>query len=123
MCCKGQQNFVNQDDMLEVIYNTFSVQKVHGRTEEVPVQTAREGEILGSARDIRNGNDLLEGDNLYRCDNANDVEMAGEQTNKESGDHDEGPYCSGDECLLFLLILRLRRILVLGTTCQYVVAH
>ena len=38
MCGKGQQNLVNQNDMFEVIDDTLSVKKVHGRPQKIPVQ-------------------------------------------------------------------------------------
>lgn len=35
---KRQQNPVNEDDVLEVVDDALSVKKVHGRSQEVPIQ-------------------------------------------------------------------------------------
>jgi hypothetical protein len=39
---KGQEDAINQNDMLEVVDNTLAVQEVHGGSEEVPIQGFRE---------------------------------------------------------------------------------
>lgn len=35
---QGQQNLIHQQDMLEVVDDTLSVQKVHGGGQEIPVK-------------------------------------------------------------------------------------
>jgi hypothetical protein len=46
MCRKRQQNLVHQNDVLEVVYDTLPVQKVHGGGEKVPIQRLSELELL-----------------------------------------------------------------------------
>lgn len=119
MCCKREQDPVNQEDVLEVIEHTLSIQEVHCCHEEVPVERLCELEVSGLAGDVGNGDDLLEGDDLNGGDNDDQVEVAGEDDDEEAGNHDKGPYRPGDERLSLLLkvgerLLRLRLLLFLG---------
>ena len=41
---QGQQNAVNEQDVLEVVDDALAVQKVHGGAEEVPVQRLGEAQ-------------------------------------------------------------------------------
>lgn len=119
MRCKREQDPVNQEDVLEVIEHTLSIQEVHCCHEEVPVQRLCELEVSGLAGDVGNGDDLLEGDDLDGGNNDDQVEVAGEDDDEEAGNHDKGPYRPGDERLSLLLkvgerLLRLRLLRFLG---------
>lgn len=102
---KRQENLVDEDDVLEVVDDTFAVEKIHGSTQEVPVECLGEAQLAGTARNVGNGNDLLEGDDLNSSDNHDDVDVTGKHGSEEEGNHDNAPYCSCDERLLLLLVL------------------
>jgi hypothetical protein len=91
--------------VLEVVDDAFTVEKVHGGAEEVPVERLGEAQTAGLAGHICNGNDLLEGYDLHRGDDDDDVDVAGAENPEEAEDHDERPYGAGYEVCLFLLVL------------------
>ncbi len=62
--------------MFEVVNYAFSVEKVHRGSEEIPIERSGEGKILCSTRYMRNGDDLLEGNDLKGRNDANYVYMA-----------------------------------------------
>lgn len=93
--------------MLEVVNDALAVEKVHGSAEKVPVERLCEAQATCLAGHIGNGNDLLEGDDLDGGDDDDDEKMSGTKGPEEAGNHDEGPYCTGDEVCLFLLIFAL----------------
>jgi hypothetical protein len=107
VCCQGKQDAVHQQDVLEIVYHALAVQKVHGRPEKVPVQRLCEAEAAGSARHVRNGDDLLEGYNLYRGDDDDNVDVAGAEEREEGSNHDERPNGPRYEVGLLLLVLGL----------------
>jgi len=49
---KGQENLVNQDNVLEVINDTLAVQKVHGGAQKVPIERLGQAQFTGPAGDI-----------------------------------------------------------------------
>lgn len=102
---QGKQHLVDQEDMLKVVDDALSIQEVHGRSQEVPVQRLGKPDILLFTRGVGNGDDLLERDYLHRRHNANDVDVAGEHGNKEKRYHHERPYRPGNESLPLLLVL------------------
>ena len=104
---QGQQNPINQQDVLEVVDDALAVQKVHGGAEEVPVQRLGEAQAAGLAGDVGYRNDLLEADDLDGGDDHDDVEVAGAEGKEEAPDHDQRPGCAHDEVGLLLLILAL----------------
>lgn len=106
-----EKNLVHQQNVLKVVDHTLPVQKVHGGCEEIPVQRFGESEILLLTRDVGNGDDLLEGHNLNRGDQANDIDVSREERDEEACDHDKGPYRARNEGLLLLFIVGLRRFL------------
>lgn len=108
MCCKRQQHFVDENDMLKVVYHALTIQEVHGRPQEVPIETSRERKIPGSAWHCCNSDDFLKRDDLYGCNDADDVDMPGKEADEEGRDHHEGPYGPGYEGLFLLLVLGLR---------------
>jgi hypothetical protein len=61
MCCKGEQNLIYQEDMLEVIDNAFTIDEIHGNREEVPVERLCKRQVLLLGRDLSNGDDFFEG--------------------------------------------------------------
>lgn len=69
--------------MLEVVYDAFAVKKIHGGSQPVPVETLGRSKGSGSARDICNGYDLLEGNYLNHGDDDDDVDVAHEKGGKE----------------------------------------
>ncbi|KAJ8104906.1 hypothetical protein OPT61_g10502 [Boeremia exigua] len=62
---QGQQDAVDQQDVLEVVDDALAVQEVHGGAEEVPVQRLGEAQAAGLAGDVGDRNDLLEADDLH----------------------------------------------------------
>jgi hypothetical protein len=38
VCCKWQEQLVHKNHMLEVVYDTFSIEEIHGSSQEVPIQ-------------------------------------------------------------------------------------
>ena len=104
---QGQQNPINQQDVLEVVDDALAVQEVHGGAEEVPVQRLGEAQAAGLAGDVGYRNDLLEADDLDGGDDHDDVEVAGAEGEEEAPDHDQRPRCAHDEVGLLLLVLAL----------------
>lgn len=116
-----QQYLVHQHDMLEVVDNALSIQKVHGRCQPIPVERFRKSQPSGSTRDVCDSYNFLERDDLNSCDNGNDVDVTHEHGGEEDTDHHHGPECSGHEGLLLLLIFGwagiLRRLFKICQCC------
>jgi hypothetical protein len=108
---QGEQQTVNHEDMLEVVYDTLAVEKVHGSAQEVPVERLGEAQAAGLAGNVCDCDDLLEGYDLDRRDDDDYEEVAGTQRPEEAGNHDEGPYGARYEVCLFLLVLALGGLL------------
>jgi hypothetical protein len=102
---KGQKDFVDQYDMLEIVDDTFTVQEIHGGSQPVPVQGFCESKLTGSTGHICDGNDLLEGHNLDSSDNGKNIEMAHKHGTEEGPNHHESPYRTCNEGLLLLFVL------------------
>lgn len=107
-----QQHLVHENDMLKVVDHALSVEEIHGGGKPVPVQALDGPEVAGAARDVGDGNDLLERYYLDRRNDHQDVDMAHEQGGEETTNHDEGPESTGNEVGLFLLVLG--QLLLLG---------
>lgn len=90
--------------MLEVVYYALPVEKVHGRSQKVPIQGPRKSQVFCFTRHVGDGNDLLERYNLDASDDGDEVQMAREHCREEATNHDKSPYRSGNEICLFLLI-------------------
>lgn len=106
---KRQENAVNQQDVLEVVYHALAVQIVHGCAEEVPVERFCEAQTPRPAWHVDDGDNFLERHHLQRRDHHYDVDVAGQEGEEKAADHDEGPYRPGDERLLLLFVLVLFR--------------
>lgn len=102
-----QQNFIHEQNVLEIIDDALSVQEIHGRCEEVPVQGLGEAQVLLLTRHIGDSNDFLEREDLNCSHNANDVNVSGEHSDEKASNHYEGPYRSGNEGLFLLLVIGL----------------
>lgn len=102
-----EQHFVDQNDVLEVIDDGLAVEKVHGASEPVPVEALGRPQRPRTAGDVGNGNNLLEGDDLYSGNNDDHVNVAHEQGTEEDTNHDERPKRPRPEVCLFLFILDL----------------
>lgn len=100
--------------MLEIVDHAFSVQVVHCRPKEIPVQTPCEGKIFGSAWHIRYGNNLLEGDDLDKRNDPDQIYMTREKGKEEGSDHDKGPYRASNEGLFLLFVIGLWGSLILS---------
>lgn len=107
MGSKGQQNLVNQQNVLEVIDDTFTIQKVHRDSQEIPVQGSGERKVLLLGGDLSNVDDLLERDHLDGRNKEKNVDMATEHGEEEPPDHGKRPDCTRDEGLFFLFIFHL----------------
>lgn len=104
--------------MLEVVNDALSVQKVHCRRQKVPIQRFGETQVLLLIRDIGDGDNFLEGDDLDSGNESDDIDVPREQRDEETGDHYEGPYRPGDEGLLLLLVFGLRRLLYINIALE-----
>jgi hypothetical protein len=102
---EGEQDAVDQQNVLEVVNDALAIQEVHGGAEEVPVERLGEAQAAGLAGHIGDGNDLLERNDLHGGDNDDDVDVAGAEDPEEAHDHHEGPYGAGYEVGLLLLVL------------------
>lgn len=100
-----EQDAVDEQNVLEVVDDALAVEKVHGGSEEVPVQRLGKAQTAGLAGHIGNCNDLLEGDDLHGGDDDDDVYVAGTEDPEEAEDHDERPYRACYEVGLFLFVL------------------
>lgn len=100
-----QQNPVNQDDVLEVVYHTLAVEEVHGARQPVPVEALGGLDVPGAGWHRCDSNDLLERDDLDGGHDGNNVDVAHEESSKEASDHDKSPKGTGYEVCLFLLIV------------------
>jgi hypothetical protein len=104
---QGKQQTVHHQDMLEVVYDTFAVEKVHGGAEKVPVERLGEAQAAGLAGHVCDCDDLLKGYDLDRRDDDDYEEMASSEGPEEARNHDEGPYCACYEVGLLLLVVAL----------------
>lgn len=86
-----KKHLVNKDNVLKVVDDALSIEKVHGGGQKVPVQALGGAQRSSSAGDIGNGNDFLEGYDLDCSDNGNHVNVAHEQCAKEDRYHDQRP--------------------------------
>jgi hypothetical protein len=91
--------------VLEVVDDALAVEKVHGGTEEVPVQRLGEAQAARLAGHIGDCDDLLERYDLDSGDDDDDVDVAGAQDPEEAKNHHEGPYGACYEVCLLLLVL------------------
>lgn len=107
MSRKRQKDLVNENNVLKVVDYTLSIEKVHGSREPVPVETLGRSQGTSTARDVCNGDDFLERNDLDGGNDADDVDVAHEEGSEEEGEHDEGPKCACDKVGLFLFILGL----------------
>lgn len=105
--CKWQKHLVNKNNMLKVVNDTLSVQKVHGCREPIPIQALCRLERASTTRNVCDGNNFLEGNNLYRRNDCDDVNVSHEQRQEENANHDQCPERSGPEVGLFLFIFSL----------------
>lgn len=102
-----QQDLVDQDDVLEVVDDGLAVEEVHGRRKPVPVKALGRAKRASAARNVCDGDDLLEGHDLNSGDDDDDVNMPHEQGGKEAREHDESPERALDEVGLLLLVIGL----------------
>lgn len=102
---KGQKDLVHEQNMLEVINDTFTIQKVHCYGKEVPIQRPRQWEVLLLGRDLGNVDDLFEADDLDGSNQEENVDMSAEHSQEETSNHCQSPYCTSDKGLFLLLIL------------------
>jgi hypothetical protein len=77
--------------VLEVVYNTFAIQEIHGSPQKVPLQRLCKPKTSGFARDINDANNFFKGDYLNGCDENNDVDVAHENGEYEAAYHDNRP--------------------------------
>jgi len=93
--------------MLQIVDDALAIQEVHGCGQPVPVETLGRAQVAGLARQVGNGNDLLERDNLNSCDDGQHVNMTHKEGGEKTTNHDEGPESACDEVGLLLLVLGL----------------
>ncbi len=101
---KRLQHLVDKHNMLKVVNHTLAIQKVHRRSEPIPVQTLREPQSPRSGRHIRNSDNLLERDNLDSSDDEDDIDMSHSHSGEETSDHGQRPHGAGDEGFFFLFV-------------------
>lgn len=83
MCGKRQQHLVNQDNVLKVVDDAFTVEKIHGGSQPIPIEALGRSERSRPARNVGNGNDFFERNDLDHGDNDDDVNVAHEEGGKE----------------------------------------
>jgi len=81
---KWEQNLINQENMLEVIDHAFTIDKIHGDGEEIPVERLCKREVLLLSWNLRNSNNFLEGDYENCSDDHEHVYMTSEHGAKEA---------------------------------------
>jgi hypothetical protein len=91
--------------VLEVVYHTLPIKKVHCRGQKVPVEAVCEFQPPCPRWHICNSYDLFEGYNLDCGDNRDDIDMSCKHGEEEATNHDQSPYCSSNKCLFFLFKL------------------
>lgn len=106
-----EEDLVEKHNVLEVIDNTFAVEKVHCRRQPVPVQALGTLEVPSSTRYARNRNYLLERYYLDRGYYCEDVDVPHKEGEKEAANHNECPESSSDEVGLLLFIFGLPLLL------------
>lgn len=111
---KGKQDAVDQQDMLEIVDDTFAIEEVHGGSQEVPVQRLGEAQVSRLAGNGMYGDDLFEGYYLESGDEDDDVDVTREEGPKEATKHSKSPYSARVEVLHLLLVFGLRWGLGLG---------
>jgi hypothetical protein len=74
---KRQEDLIYQDNMLEIVYHAFTIQKIHGGTQEVPIQGFCKSQASSFTRDIDDADDLSEGYDLNCGDEDYDVYVTG----------------------------------------------
>lgn len=98
-----QSDAVCKQVFLEKVKDIGGVQKVHRRHQKVPIEQLGEGDFLISRRFQREGDDLLERQDLQHQDKDDQREMAAGKHQEEAADHDERPDGSRDKRQLLLL--------------------
>lgn len=104
MCCERKEDLVHEEDVFEIVYDTFSIEKVHCGCEEVPIDGPGVRQIPRLRWYLSNGNNFFEGDHLNSGNDHEDVDVSGKHGCEEASNHSKGPYRSGNEGCLFLLI-------------------
>ena len=93
--------------MLKVVYNRLSVEEVHGGSQPVPVDALGRSNGPCSTRDVGDGNNFAERDDLNSSDDDDDINVSHEESGEETPNHDQGPDRSGNESGLLFLIVAL----------------
>ena len=88
---KREEDAIDHDNVLEIVDDTLAVEEVHGNGQPVPVQALGGLDVPGATSSARDGDDLLERDDLDGGDDDDDVDVAHEESGKEAANHDEGP--------------------------------
>ena len=102
---KGEQHSIHQQNMLEIVDDALSIQEIHRRGQEIPIERLCKPQVLRSARNVGDSYDLLEGHNLDSCDQDNKVEVAGKEGHEEPSNHYKRPYRPGNKSLFLLLVI------------------
>ena len=102
--CERKQDLVHENNMLEIIYYTLPVEKVHSGPKKIPIERSGESQVLRLAGYIGDSDDFFERHDLNPSDDENDVKMSRQHRGEEAGYHYHRPYCSCDEILLLLLV-------------------
>ena len=102
---KWQQDLVHQYDMLEIVNDTFPVEKVHGCCQPIPIQRLCKFQPSRPTRHIGNGNNFFERDDLNCCHNRQDIDVSHKHSAEKGCYHYQSPYRSRDEGLFLFLVL------------------
>ena len=76
MGCERKQDFVHEDDMLEVIYYALPIEKVHGGPKKIPVEGSGKSQVLRLAGHIGDSDNFFERHDLNPSDDENDIKMS-----------------------------------------------
>lgn len=121
---QGQQHLIHQQNVFEVVDDTFSIQEIHRSRQKIPVQRFGKAQILLFAGHVGNRDHLLKRHDLDRGHDANNVDVAGEHGDKEAGNHDKRPYRPRNKRLFLLFVFgQLRLFWFLYQRCLSVTTH
>lgn len=109
--------------MLEVVYHTFSIQKIHGSPKEIPIERSCEPKVFRPAGHISYRNDFFEGHDLDCRHDSNHIDVPRKHGDEKDRNHDQGPYCPSDECLLLQLVIRDRNVCTLSKPNPRHISH
>ena len=97
MSCEREQDLVDENNVLEIVYDTFAVEVVHCCAEEVPVERLGESQTARATGHTCYCDHLLETHNLNGRNEHQNIDMTRKQCDEEASDHNKGPSGASDD--------------------------